>query len=367
MRRVKSRPKSDSRWSRLFRFCLGLGYVTTILLFALGYAARYVSPRYLWWIQLIAIGLPFVSALAVAATFVVLAKRQWVLVGLQIVIVVLVVLRFSIPSFGTPPTGSGLRVMTFNAPRIGQDPTQELIQLARETQPDIISFQEMEFYFNTPNARRSGRPDVRALVDSTVFTAYRPASQTIVTDQPILAKFEFDKLTLDAYDYVLRPRDRHPMEVVRAEATWQGKRLAVYNLHLASYGSRKPWHEPDRRRIDPRTWIEYLRRYKQSIRRRAWEVEKVVAILAAEELPTVITGDFNSTAHNWTYHQISEGLVDAFRTAGYGWGMTYHQKARIARIDFVLVDPSMEVLSAYVPFAGLSDHRPVVATIRWRD
>ena len=57
--------------------------------------------------------------------------------------------------------------------------------------------------------------------------------------------------------------------------------------------------------------------------------------------------------------------TDAVRTAGDGWGRTYHAQRPFVRIDFVFVDPALEVTSAQTTPVGFSDHRPVRVGLRW--
>ena len=93
------------------------------------------------------------------------------------------------------------------------------------------------------------------------------------------------------------------------------------------------------------------------------------ARIEAETLPVVISGDFNATRHNWAYRHIARGFQDAFVEQGEGWSATYHSERPLVRIDHILVGPEWEVVRAYVPPSTeiVSDHRPLVARIRWRD
>ena len=152
---------------------------------------------------------------------------------------------------------------------------------------------------------------------------------------------------------------------VRTRFRWQGRDAVLYNLHMRSFGSRKPWKD-DVALLRPATLVSYLQQFRQAYMDRAWEAEQLHAMMREEELPMLVVGDFNSTPHSWVYRRMSDGMQDAFLTAGRGWGATYHTHLPVTRIDFILASPEWEVVSAHVPAVALSDHRPVVARLRWR-
>src|SRR5690625_5969033 len=81
-------------------------------------------------------------------------------------------------------------------------------------------------------------------------------------------------------------------------------------------------------------------------------------MIEAEDVPVIIAGDLNSTPNNLVYRRLADGRQDVFRRAGRGWGMTYHNRLPVVRIDFILVGPEWDVVDAYVPRVWLSDHRP---------
>src|SRR5690606_11433428 len=185
------------------------------------------------------------------------------------------------------------------------------------------------------------------------------------TYQPVLSRVEMEGLHRNRFEY--SPDADDDLEVVRVDLRWQSRPFAVYNIHLASYGSQKPWDEAPSGRLNPRVWIGYVRRYRAAIIRRAWEAEHVREIIEQAEGPFVLTGDFNATPHNWSHHHITAGLRDAFPDAGRGPGFTYHRRRPIARIDFIIASPEFEFTSARTLNGKVSDHLAVTASLRWRD
>lgn len=77
--------------------------------------------------------------------------------------------------------------------------------------------------------------------------------------------------------------------------------------------------------------------------------------------PVIICGDFNDTPASWAYQQMSQGLQDAFMKAGRGTGKTYNGKYPSFRIDYILASEEIKIHWFETPYAGFSDHFPVMA------
>ncbi len=354
---------------RFFRTALLLLDGLLLLLFAVGYAARYFHPRFAWWAELVATGLPYLSLLLLPATALVALSRRWMLLGLHLLLLGLALVRFVPLERGAQPGPDDLVLLTFNISRGGgaraDQQSRAVAALVRAEKPDVVALQEAFIEYHPTG--RAVRPDapVAALIDSMGYRTIGPdgSNGAVFTPQPVLAHVELLEQTQHLLE---RYGDAEPAaRVVRTRFRWQGREAVHYNLHLRSFGNRKPWE--DERRRSPRRWLSYLRQYRDAYLVRAREMEQVRAMLAQETLPLIVSGDFNSTPHNWVYHGLADGLVDAFRVAGRGWGATYHADFPVARIDHVLVSRAWKVVQAHVSKAPYSDHLPLVVRLRWRE
>jgi hypothetical protein len=207
---------------------------------------------------------------------------------------------------------------------------------------------------------------VAILFDSLGYRAAEMPTETqVFTYQPIIGRVDFQEkqqsLLEHPDDYV------GGTHVVRTQFEWQGRDVVLYNVHMRTYGRDKPWQDEEPEYLSLGFWMRYVGQYRQAYRVRNWEVEQILQRVQQEEHPVIIAGDLNSTPHNWVYRRLAEGLQDAFAVAGRGWGMTYHNRLPLVRIDFILADPAFEIVDSHVPSAWLSDHRPVVARLRWRN
>ena len=361
---------------RFVRAVLVVLDVLLLLFFGIGYLARYVPPTVTWWPQLVAIALPYLAVLLGVALVALALARRWRWVALHLVAVVLALVRFVPMERGAEASGEDLVVLTLNTSRGGpraraDELGRAITALVRSADPDLVGFQEAYIEYH-PDDVQPGGQDVRpeellaALVDTLGYRTVgpRPAPGATYTPQPVLARVELIEQTQTFLDL---PEGEPAARVVRTHFRWQEREAVHYNLHLYSFGSRKPWEDERRNSLSPRVWFSYLRQYRHAFLMRAREIEQVRAMLAAETLPVLVSGDFNSTPHNWGFYTLSLALQDAFKKGGKGWGATYHRAFPLARIDHVLAGPEWRIVEARVLDAPFSDHLPLLVRLRWRE
>jgi vancomycin resistance protein VanJ len=84
--------------------------------------------------------------------------------------------------------------------------------------------------------------------------------------------------------------------------------------------------------------------------------------------PGILLGDFNFTDQNNQHTRVrSAGLIDAFRAAGWGFGLTAPARFPLVRIDYIWHTGHFQAIKAWVgPYTG-ADHLPVLAELAWRE
>jgi len=104
--------------------------------------------------------------------------------------------------------------------------------------------------------------------------------------------------------------------------------------------------------------------YRRGARARTSQAELIASTIASNPYPVVLIGDLNDTPLSYTLGTIRRaGLVDAFRQNGQGLGITYPGTIPGLRIDYVLADPSLQVLAADVVDCKFSDHNATTAKL----
>ncbi|MCS3671185.1 endonuclease/exonuclease/phosphatase family metal-dependent hydrolase [Salinibacter ruber] len=307
--------------------------------FLMGYAAPYLPPARFWWTDLFAVLLPALAG-AVGLLGIGLVGQgaysgRWGRLGIGGALLLLVALRF-----GTVPTGEAsgrdadaLRVMTFNlSPAFARGPDRErtLAELVQREAPAVLSVQET--WMKTRSASDGGGLFVswplRVLLEDSVGYALpraRPPETTIY--RPVLGQVRLDSMRVHPLPPSggSDPRSRY----ARTFFTWQGRPAVLYNVHLHTVGTR-PWDLPGTAASLAR-WRTFLRTYRAGALHRADQARRIHRHIEQETRPVLVTGDFNSTPHQWAYRHLLQGLRAAappFRPGGPSYRSTMSWSGR---------------------------------------
>jgi len=86
---------------------------------------------------------------------------------------------------------------------------------------------------------------------------------------------------------------------------------------------------------------------------------------AAAKEPVLVGGDFNSTPDNPVLQPLrAAGLRDAWTECGAGDGFTYPADTPVKRIDYLFLSGDLHCSKAEVIDTQVSDHRPLVVTLK---
>lgn len=82
--------------------------------------------------------------------------------------------------------------------------------------------------------------------------------------------------------------------------------------------------------------------------------------------PVVIGGDFNDTSQSYLYGRLSKRFCDTHLVAGSGFGSTFKGSLPGLRIDYIMTDNDIQILSSAVDKVNISDHYPIRASFRFK-
>jgi vancomycin resistance protein VanJ len=255
---------------------------------------------------------------------------------------------------GKPPEPeTRLRVMTFNI-LASTRPTADLARIVVDANPDVLLTQET-------------MPALATSLDTSIGAVYPYASlrtnglweaQGIWSRLPILSEERWDGSQRGA-------NWQHAVVDVH------GRRVHLVSLHLTT--PRVTFRRTESFLV-PVSVGEVSAARRQEV---AWLGPRLRALAASGE-PVIVAGDLNLTDQTPEFQRLLDaGYTDAYRQAGWGFGMTYPglPRLRLGRgiaiigfplvgIDHILLSSGAQARTATVwPESGSSDHRPVVVDV----
>lgn len=339
--------------------------------------ACYIDPSVFWPLQFLGLAFPFIAGLAVIFLFISAGARMFIFwVNLAAIFLawpfIHTVVSFHLGSEET----QGIKIMSYNVRNFdlynwsgNKDTRSAIMRLIRTESPDIICFQE---YYTDENEFR----DTEYLRDS---LGYQHHYMRITFDKnhpkEIRSKtnhMQWGLAIFSRYEIV----DKGLVQIGRSMANQcmyadlrvDGRLLRVYNTHLQSihlgYDDYDTIEELSENQST--SWYKLkniLGKMKRATSARAHQARMLQDAIGQYKGPKILCGDFNDAPVSYTYHTISRGLKDAFVEKGTGFGSSFATKLGVYRIDFMLTDPGISILSCRTIHRRLSDHYPIVTTL----
>jgi vancomycin resistance protein VanJ len=331
------------RWASLL--LTGSVWAYVALLFLIWVLLRLGGDR--WWPATLLLfgprilfGLPLLVLVPAA---VVCSRQLWRPLALAVLVLLFPIMGLCVP-WGTlwGRDGPSLTVLTCNIDGRSHD-AAALDELIAETRPDFVALQEC-----------SGEDKLACLAGLHVV---RRGELTIASRWPL----QMNDVVSDRIPQHHWPR---AILLICTADTPRGP-LSFCAVHLSSprYGLSHP--------LDRATFISPSRTglLVEETAKRLRQAKWVASIIERLPRPVVIAGDFNMPVESRIYRDCWSGWRNAFSAAGWGFGHTCWASAgpltSNQRIDHILCGREMRPLRCHVgPDVG-SDHRPVIAELRW--
>ena len=245
---------------------------------------------------------------------------------------------------GLPPSGMGLRVVTFNAAG-GATLASQLDPVLVEWGADVVAVQEC------------GNDLAEAMDSLAVWHFHRSRMLCLLSKHAIERVEVMDRSALDVTE---RSGSGGAADVVRYVIQTPGGVVRVVNLHL----------ETPRKGFDALAEMDVqgmrdnlLLRDGESRLARRWTSGAVAGLPADFDPPLVVMGDFNLPPESRIFRAHWGDLRNAFDEVGRGFGHTRYNGWIRVRIDHVLTDDRFRAAQVRVWRDLGSDHRPLVADL----
>ena len=241
-----------------------------------------------------------------------------------------------------------LSIMSFNTrafnkydwidnPEVGDD----IISFVTEQDPDIVCFQEFQ------RSRYKAFSQYPFSYISDIFPEIENhAVQAIFSKFPIV-----DKGSLEFPDT--------GNNAIYADVLYKHDTLRVYNVHLESLKL-----DVAKAELTNEYSGKFMQRMAISFRKQQLQAGLLRDHAKHTTHKKLMLGDFNNTQFSNVYKIIKGDMTDTFQKKGSAYGRTHNFKYFPVRIDFILVDPGFEVMTHKNFDLELSDHLPILASIR---
>ena len=315
----------------------------------LSYYLPFVAPKNFPVLSVLSLGVPFLIIINVVffLYWLVKLKKQF---SISLLVLVIGYITFGslykFSSSGNIYSEDDLKVMNYNVRLFNlynwipeKDIVSKITTLIQEQNPDILSIQEYHphndldlSFFKYKFEKLSGN---KVKYGQAIFSKY-----------PIInsGSIEFPNTSNNAIF----------IDVVKHDDT-----LRVYNIHLQSMridANVDKLKQEDSERL--------LKRVKRTFEMQQSQTELFLKHKTQSPYKMIVCGDFNNTSFSYVYREIRGELNDAFKVSGNGFGRSYDFKFFPIRIDFILSDPSFEVIGFKTFDERYSDHYPISAIFK---
>lgn len=319
---------------RLIVFIIHLG----ILFLLLGTLLNaYVPPKIFPWFNLLSLGFPVLMILYMILTiFWVLSWKK------RAFVFMLAGLAFMNPvkrwvNYSDQKGNAEIKVISFNT-RAGRIGNKEVGPYLKSQDADVILLQEdagIKYQFDGYQKANPGG-------GLTILTRHKIIKQQIIDPQDeevripgVLADIEIKGKTYRFIDVYLNPF-RFQKEMVKLNGDTDNDEQKIKDV---------------------------VKRLIPTFKKHQDQVALIREVIDNSPYPVILTGDFNSVPNSYEYYHLSDGLDDAFLTAGKGSATSFHDYKFPIRIDYIFSSKSLKAISYEIDRSvSISDHYPVTVT-----
>ncbi|WP_340199134.1 endonuclease/exonuclease/phosphatase family protein [Ascidiimonas sp. W6] len=218
-------------------------------------------------------------------------------------------------------------------PKKGID--KKIVRFIEKEQPDILCFQEFLY-------------EKEHLFDSYPYKYIRYKTKNQQTGQAIFSKYPI--YNEGSLEFPSTGNNAIFVDIANGKDS-----LRIYNLHLESLRINT------QEQVTKEESEKLFKSMGASFGLQQAQAEIFNAHRDQCELTKIVCGDFNNTQYSNIYKQVKGEMQDTFMEAGSGFGRTFNFKYFPVRIDFILVDESIEVNRHKNYSEQYSDHFPIAA------
>ena len=204
--------------------------------------------------------------------------------------------------------------------------------------PDILCFQE--------------RPHTNLLAWDTIKAAFPDYPYTAINsrEDEVLNLAILSRWPVSGLKEFYFPESYN--KIIQADIHIGKQTIRLFNVHLQTTGVTPG--------MERKSVIQIMQKHALKRNKQAQLLHEAIQ---SSPYPVLVCGDFNDVPSSFAYTQVSQGLRDCFKEAGYGWGNTYQSLGNLFRIDYMLCAKQSVVTDYNLISNSWSDHKIQCATI----
>jgi endonuclease/exonuclease/phosphatase family metal-dependent hydrolase len=358
----------------IFNSLLLTVYTFLLALMALAAYSDHISPQTSVYPSFLGITFPIYLLAVVVVWLLLIVRRRWVAVGLGVIVMLCCgepIIRYFPLRFASkaPAEAKTLKLLTYNTCGFGQNDSkqngQKILDFIKEQNPDVVCLQEYAVKYRTDGLTER---KIRAELTRLPYYYYCPSNSDSGSGLAVFSRYPISKRRSINYESLYNNSCMCELDV-------DGQPVTLFNNHLESnqlskedkeFYNQMIRHFDSDRIEDIRTTL--VRKLARAYRVRAVQVDTLRSIIDRQTNPVIVCGDFNDTPVSYAYRHVrGNDLGDAYRDAGFGLGITYHENKFLFRIDHVLYSPVLKPYEATVHHVDYSDHYPVTVIFKLPD
>jgi endonuclease/exonuclease/phosphatase family metal-dependent hydrolase len=371
--------------SKLFRKLSWIIIVAAMVVYLPSLFVYQIHPGQWWVMGILSIGFPFTWFTFIMAVWFGFKKNKtlgWFLLLLWCAgffIIQHVVALHPPKDFVIAKPAGSLRIMQWNCMQIAgtdkgvqkyQQERFEAVQWLRKYNPDILTLQDFQNYES-----EYMRSSIALLRDTLGYRYYyfKPA----YVEQTPWGKSNdgvaiFSKLPFIDSGSIQYTGKKYPSYIAWATVLFNNKPLRVATTHFTSMNLNSGKVSADTLNYVQKEDSIVLKtgsKWKKLQYYQPYHVQqaKVLrAFLDTASLPVALGIDMNSVPSSYVYKLVKGNRIDAFLEAGNGFGKSYFSRLPNLRIDYLLMDESIQTNQLQLHYLRLSDHLLLLADVSWK-
>ena len=367
---------TSQKKSKLIRLLILINVAVAFLLLCVQLSCN-ISPESFWVFEPLSYTYPFIVIINILfLIFWAIRRSKYAFISLAIIIMGYdkLALMYQPPMFvmESPVSKNQFKVMSYNVRLFdlynwsgNQKTRSEIFDMLKKESPQVVCFQE---YYHSDEKSFSNNDTLSSLLN--LKNAHIEYGLTLK------GKYHWGLATFSNYPIINKGKlffkEGSTNFGIFCDVLYNNDTVRIYNVHLQSnHFKQNDYNFIDNPNVDNQDEfvkgsLSIFKRIKRGAVIRSTQVDELSNHIENCPYPIILCGDFNDPPYSYAYTSIARHLIDSYSEKGKGFGISYNGFFIPYRIDYILHSDYFECLKYSMVRKKLSDHYPIVVTLKPR-